>query len=139
MTAQAIRCGTLFDGTGGEPVAGPTRVNINASLQTELFGFWPGPGPFSRLRHRLSPGINYNYSPVPTVTDRQREVFNLPETRSHLREQNRITLSLNQTFEAKFREDRAPARDTAASTSFDAVPRSVPCTFAVSVIIRCWL
>ena len=33
----------------------------------------------------------------------------------------------------------SPARDTAANTSSEAVPRSSPCTFAVSVIIRCWL
>jgi outer membrane protein TolC len=33
----------------------------------------------------------------------------------------------------------SPVRATAANTSSDAVPRSVPCTFAVSVIIRCWL
>jgi hypothetical protein len=36
-------------------LAAPTRMDFGAGLRTEIFGFWPGIGPFERFRHRLSP------------------------------------------------------------------------------------
>ena len=88
------------DATGNELVAAPVRLEFGSELRTDIFGFWGGVGPFSRIRHKISPSISYAYSPEPTATDRQREVFTGLD---NIREQNRITLSLNQTFEAKFR------------------------------------
>src|SRR5690606_4991105 len=86
--------------TNQELLAGPTRLSFNTRLRSEVFGFRPGFGPFSRIRHKLTPSIGYSYSPAPAVTDRQREVFGEP----NVREQNRIEIGLNQTFEAKYRE-----------------------------------
>jgi hypothetical protein len=97
----ALSGGTLSsDTTGGETVASPLRMSFGASLNTDVFGFWPGVGPFEAFRHRMSPSFSYSYSPAPTVTDRQREVFAIGE----IREQNRITIGLNQTWEARFRQ-----------------------------------
>jgi hypothetical protein len=111
--------GTLrSDTTGMETVAEPTRMNFGASLRTDVFGFWPGVGPFEVFRHRVSPTFTYTYSPRPSVTDRQREVFGLGE----LREQNRISIGLTQTFEARMRarvEDPAPARVPTDTTDVD--------------------
>jgi hypothetical protein len=108
-----LRGATLrADTTGGETVAGPMRMDLSSSLRTDVFGFWPGVGPFDAVRHKISPAITYSYSPTPTITDRQREVFPIGE----IREQNRITLNLSQTFEARLRtrpEDR-PTVDTLA-------------------------
>jgi hypothetical protein len=92
------------DSTDGSMISGPTRIDFNASLNTDLFAFLPGAGPFERVRHRLSPNISYSYSPEPTVTPRQELVFG----RSTLREQNRISIGLSQTFEAKFKPGRGP-------------------------------
>jgi hypothetical protein len=64
-----------------------------------VFGFYPGVGAFEMFRHRVSPSFGYAYSPTPNVTDRQRQVFALGE----IREQNRLTVGVNQTFEAKYR------------------------------------
>lgn len=89
------------DTTGGERVAAPTRIDVNAALRTDLYGFFPGFGPWERFRHRISPGFTWSYSPSPTITDRQREVFNVRD----VREQNRLTISLSQTIEAKRKED----------------------------------
>jgi hypothetical protein len=97
------------DTTGGETVAAPTRIDFSAGLQTDLFGFWPGVGPVRQLRHKISPGISYSYSPRPTLTERQREVFSADTL---INEVSRVLISLNQTFEAKFRrsaEDTTPA------------------------------
>jgi hypothetical protein len=93
------------DTTGGERVAAPTRIDISAALRTDLYGFLRGFGPVERFRHRISPGFTWSYSPSPTITERQREVFTIRD----IREQNRLTVSLSQTFEAKMREREAPA------------------------------
>src|SRR5690606_22774941 len=69
---------------------------------TDLYGFFPGFGPFERLRHRISPTFSYRYSPRPTVTPEQTDFFGIEQ--DGLREANALTISLNQTFEAKYRE-----------------------------------
>ena len=88
------------DTTNGQQVAAPTRINFNAALRSDLYRFLPGIGPIERLRHRISPSFSYTYSPSPTITDRQREVFRLTE----IREQNQLTIGIGQTFEAKMRQ-----------------------------------
>ena len=87
------------DTTAGQRVASPTRIDFNASLRTDLYAFIGGFGPVEKIRHRISPGFSWQYSPKPTITDRQREVFNIND----IREQNRLTISLSQTFEAKMK------------------------------------
>ncbi|MGH7444968.1 MAG: putative LPS assembly protein LptD, partial [Longimicrobiales bacterium] len=62
-------------------VAEPMRMSVGASLGTDLYGFFPGFGPFERLRHRISPTFNYSYSPRPSVTDEQRDFFGIGELR----------------------------------------------------------
>jgi hypothetical protein len=103
------------DRTDNELVSGPTRIDFNAALRTELFGFWPGVGPFERLRHRLSPNINYSYSPAVRADSIQRGLFGL----SGSTEQNRVSIGVSQTFEGRRRavvtEVDAAAADTAAT------------------------
>jgi hypothetical protein len=88
------------DTTGGDRVAGPTRMDFTAALRTDLFGFLPGVGPIERIRHKISPSFTYSYSPAPTVTARQEEVFGA----LNVREQNRISIGISQTFEGKPRQ-----------------------------------
>lgn len=106
-------------------VAEPTRLNAGASLQTNIFGFWPGVGPYSRIRHRIEPSLSYTYSPAPNVTELQRQVFG---TRyDGLRETNQLSLTIRQTFEAKphAREDAsaAAAQDTVVGKFGEVPPR----------------
>jgi hypothetical protein len=97
--------------TGGAYVAEPTRISAGASLNTALYGFWPGFGNFSRIRHKIAPSLRWSYSPAPEVTELQQEIFGTnPAT---LREQNQLSLSFNQTFEAKVREPEPEPGDTA--------------------------
>jgi len=93
------------DTTNSQQVAAPTRINFNASLRSDLYGFFPGVGPIERMRHRVSPSFSYTYSPSPTITDRQREVFRLTE----IREQNQLTIGISQTFEARMRQSETAA------------------------------
>lgn len=84
-------------------VSAPTRLSLGASLSTDLYGFFPGFGPFSRIRHKVSPRFTYAYSPEVTVDDSLLAIPGFPGGASG--EQNTLSITLNQTFEAKVRED----------------------------------
>jgi hypothetical protein len=97
--------------TDDEYLSAPMRMSIGAGLNTDLYGFvYPTFGPYSAIRHKVTPTISYAYSPEVTSTARQDSVF-----RAAGRPQNRVSLSLNQTFEAKVREPRVEHSDTADS------------------------
>lgn len=96
-------------------VAEPVRLDMGASLRTNVFGFWPGVGPYSRIRHRLEPSLAYTYSPAPEVTDLQRRAFGTRYDDA-LRERNQVTLNLSQTFEAKPKEPEGGAEVVAEDT-----------------------
>ncbi|HSJ30341.1 MAG TPA: putative LPS assembly protein LptD [Longimicrobiales bacterium] len=86
------------DSTGQAVVMSPTRIAFSSSLRLEMFGFWPGVGPFERFRHRVSPSFSYSYSPASRVDSLQQAIFG-----NGVAEQNRVTIGLTQTFEAKYR------------------------------------
>jgi hypothetical protein len=107
----------------------PLRLNFGADVRTDLFAFFPGFGPVERVRHRVSPGLGYTWSPAPQVTDAQRRVFG---SSSQIRAQNRLALSFNQTFEAKMRDTRPDsaratgiAEQDSTSATLDS-PRRLP-------------
>jgi hypothetical protein len=102
------------DATSEQLLHSPTRVDFSAALRTDVFGFWGGVGPFDRFRHRMSPSISYGYSPELRADSLQRRVF----TAGGAAEQNRISLGLSQTWEARYRgaaRDGAAPADTADS------------------------
>lgn len=78
-------------------VRGPTRLSVGASLQTEIYGFFPGPGSFETLRHKLTPRISYSHSPAVDPTGLQEQVFGAREARAR----RQLTVGVNQSFEAK--------------------------------------
>ena len=118
---QELRRDTL---TGGEFVAGPRRVSFGAGTSTSLFGFFPGVGPFSGFRHRVSPSISYSYSPAVQLSERQRQVFGAVGGIT----QNRVSLTVNQTWEAKLRVPNAQTepRDTSVAAGADSLARQEP-------------
>ena len=94
FTGQYLR----NDSTGQALLMSPTRIDFSSSVRLEMYGFWPGVGPFERLRHRVSPSFSYGYSPAARADSLQRAIFG-----EGVAERNRITIGLNQTFEAKYR------------------------------------
>lgn len=85
--------------TGGEYLAGPMRMSFGARLDTDLYGFFPGFGKFSAIRHHIAPGISYGYTPAVSQSELQEQVFGNAGGRAR----NVISLTLRQTFEAKVR------------------------------------
>ncbi|MGH7718215.1 MAG: putative LPS assembly protein LptD, partial [Gemmatimonadaceae bacterium] len=90
--------------TGGEYVSQSKRLTYGLSVSPTFFGLFPGFGPFSRLRHSISPSLSFNYAPAGDVSDEFLQA--LGRTRigylGALR-QNAVTLSLTQNIEAKVR------------------------------------
>ena len=84
---------------GSATLTAPMKWDLNATLRTDVFGFWPGMGSYTRIRHRLSPSVSYSYSPEVTADSLQRVAFQGMAVDT--REQNRLSLNLSQTFEAK--------------------------------------
>lgn len=95
--------GALFrsDSTGRAFITVPTRFNIGVTLTTDIFGFWPGFGPFSSIRHKLSPQFTWAYAPAVEVPDSIASIPGIPVPSGAA--QNRLQINLNQTFEAKLK------------------------------------
>lgn len=111
--SQEIRRDSL---TGNEYLRAPMRMNFAASLSTAIFGFWEQPiGPFSRIRHRISPAVSFTYSPAVEQNARQDSVFGAIESRT----QNLLRLSFNQTFEAKLKRPQRTAAADSVSMLMD--------------------
>ncbi|HEU4456256.1 MAG TPA: putative LPS assembly protein LptD, partial [Longimicrobium sp.] len=106
-----------LQGVYGEFVSGPARLNIGATLNTDLYGFFPGFGEYTTIRHHIQPLVSWRYSPAARESDTERRriqerVFG----RQELNTQNVIELTLNQTFEAKVRDpDPVTARPDSAA------------------------
>lgn len=124
---DSIRGDTVPD-TNGEFVQTPTRLSAGASLSTDLFGFFPGFGSFERIRHKISPRFRWRYRPEVTLQDTSlASIPGFPGGTGAA--QNELTVSLNQTFEAKVpaggggggpeaaRDTAGAARDTAGFPS----------------------
>jgi len=82
-------------------VSGPTRLSLGVSLRSEIYGFFPGFGPFEAIRHKISPQFDFSYAPEVSPTELQTEIFGADSVRA----QRLLRISLNQTFEARRKTD----------------------------------
>jgi lipopolysaccharide transport LptD-like protein len=89
-------------------VSAPSRMSFGAQLKTDIYGFFPGVGPFEAIRHKISPSFDYQWSPASSPSQLQQDVFG---SRA-LQPKNTISLSLTQTFEAKRRSEETDSVTT---------------------------
>ncbi|HEX6068836.1 MAG TPA: putative LPS assembly protein LptD [Longimicrobiaceae bacterium] len=101
--------------TSNEYLNAPTRVNFGASLSTAIFGMYGAIGPFSRVRHRISPTLSFTYSPAVQQNAVQDSAFGAIEGRT----QNILTFGFNQTWEAKLKRPQRTEADDSATTVMD--------------------
>ena len=97
ISGSALRSDTLS--AAQSFVAAPSRLTLGAGLKGDLYGFFPGFGPFEAVRHKVSPSFQYDWAPEVEPTEVQREVFGART----LQPQSALTIGLSQTFEAKRR------------------------------------
>lgn len=106
--------------TGGRFLQQGKRLQFTLGLAPSFFGFFPGVGPFARIRHSISPIVSYQYAPGASVDSEFAHALDpsgkrLLNARSD--PQQTITLGLQQGFEAKFKP--------AAGDTTNAEPRKI--------------
>ena len=94
--------------TGGEFIQQGKRLSFNASLSPTVFGFLPGVGPISRVRHSISPQFSWSFSPSARVSEDFMRALNPTNPNPRLESPALHTVGLSgisQNFEGKFGED----------------------------------
>jgi len=90
--------------SGGRYVAQAKRPSINLSIAPTLFGFFPGLGPVTRVRHSLSPTLAWSVAPRGKVSEEYLRAINqFSRGYNGALPQNMVSLSLAQNIEVKLR------------------------------------
>jgi Tat protein translocase TatC len=99
--------------TGGQFVRQGKRLAFSMSASPTFFGFFPGVGPLSRIRHTVSPQISYQYAPGVRVPEAFARAIDPSGRQNNSRTdpQQTISIGLQQNFEAKL---KPPAGDTSS-------------------------
>lgn len=99
--------------THGDWVRQGKRLAFSLGATPTFFGFFPGFGPFSRIRHTISPILSYQYAPGAQVDSAFARALDPTGKLLNSRNdpQQTISIGLTQNFEAKL---KAAPGDTAA-------------------------
>ncbi|HEX6535076.1 MAG TPA: putative LPS assembly protein LptD [Gemmatimonadaceae bacterium] len=90
--------------TGGQWVHQKKTLQYGVSMAPTLFGFFPGFGPFARIRHSIQPRIQFSYAPAAEVSDEFLKALNRSRATTITGlAQKSVTLQLDQVFEAKLK------------------------------------
>lgn len=103
--------------TGGDFVSQGKRFALVLNVTPTVFGFLPGFGPLSRIRHSVSPIISYSYSPKATIPEDYARAIT-PEGQAPRRTSDaaqRLSIGLSQNFEGKTRPAAGDTSDTPAT------------------------
>ncbi len=90
--------------SGGQLVTQSKTLQYGLAASPTLFGFFPGFGPFARIRHSISPRITFTYAPASTVSDEFLRALN--KTRGTYLggiAQENVSLQVDQVIEAKLK------------------------------------
>ncbi|MDB4909294.1 MAG: hypothetical protein JWO39_117, partial [Gemmatimonadetes bacterium] len=98
--------------TNGQWVSQSKRIQTGISAAPTFFAFFPGFGPFSRLRQSVQPRLSFAYAPASSVSD----AFLLATGRTRFGylgglRQETMQFQLNQTLEAKLRSKADTSAD----------------------------
>jgi hypothetical protein len=93
--------------SGGRYVAQSKRPSFNLGISPTLFGFFPGIGPVTRIRHSFAPTIAWSVAPRGKVSEEYLRAINqFSKGYNGALPQNMVSFSLQQNVEVKL---RAPA------------------------------
>ncbi len=91
--------------TGGEFIQQGKRPSFAAGISPAVFGFFPGVGPISRIRHSVTPQFSWSYAPSAQVSKEYLLARNPSNLNPDLKSPALHTVGLSgisQTFEGKF-------------------------------------
>ena len=91
--------------TNGDYIVQGKRFAFSMSASPTLFGFFPGVGPVEKIRHSISPVLNWTYRPAADISPDFARAIQQPGRPLELRSDPNQTasISLTQTFEGKAR------------------------------------
>jgi hypothetical protein len=91
--------------TGGRFVQQGKRLQFSAGMSPTFFGFFPGLGPLSRIRHAVSPIVSYAFAPGARVSEQYARALDPTGRTRNARTDpvQTISLGLSQNIEAKLR------------------------------------
>jgi hypothetical protein len=91
--------------TNGAFVRQGKRLSFGASMSPTLFGFFPGFGPLSRIRHKFSPTAQWSFAPAATIPEAYARATAPAGSAVDLRSpvQNRLSVGLTQNIEGKLK------------------------------------
>ena len=91
--------------TNGDWVHQGKRFNFGVTSSPTFFGFFPGFGPISRIRHSVSPTFSYSYSPSASISREYARALAGPAGNPVFRSDpaQLLTVALSQNFEGKAR------------------------------------
>jgi hypothetical protein len=115
--------------TNGRYVHQSKRITAGVNASPTLFGFFPGFGPFSRVRHSITPSLSFNWAPSGDVSDEY--LIAIGRTRKGYLgnfEQRSVTFGLNQNFQAKARSKNDSSPDAATKIDLLSI-NSTPLTY----------
>ncbi len=94
--------------TNGGFVRQGKRFQFGATASPTFFGFFPGFGPLSRIRHSVSPVISFNLAPAASVPEAYARALAGPGQPVELRSDptQSLSLGLSQVFEGKVRASK---------------------------------
>jgi lipopolysaccharide transport LptD-like protein len=90
--------------SGGRFVHQNKRAVVGLTASPTLFALFPGFGPVTRFRHSITPVLSYNYAPSADISTEFLRALNMSK-QGYLGAlaQNRLTLGLSHSLEAKLR------------------------------------
>ena len=102
--------------TGGQFLQQGKRLQFSLGAAPTFFGFFPGIGPFSRIRHSVALIMSYQYAPGAAVPAAFAHALDPAGRLLNARSdpQQTINLGLSQTFEAKFKPAPGDTTDAPA-------------------------
>ncbi len=91
--------------SGGAFIRQGKRLAFNAGIRPSLFGFLPGVGPLERIRHTISPIVDYQYAPGARVPAEFARALDPTGRTLNAKSdpQQTISFGLSQNFEGKLR------------------------------------
>jgi Tat protein translocase TatC len=102
--------------TGGQFLQQGKRLQFSLGAAPTVFGFFPGVGPFSRIRHSIALIMNYQYAPGAKVDPAFAHALDPTGRLLNAKSdpQQTVTLGLSQTFEAKYKPAAGDTTDQPA-------------------------
>ncbi len=100
--------------TGGQFIQQGKRLQFSLGAAPTFFGFFPGVGPFSRIRHSVALIMNYQYAPAAKVDPAFAHALDPTGRLLNAKSdpQQTITVGLSQVFEAKYKPAAGDTGDT---------------------------